>query len=124
VAVYTDEDKITPFRVQLKRNRILYVRAQDFSFYADGTVVLNVGSSVTETVPQKQVNAVTSFKVDSPVIELGNLGSALQQLVDERFLVLFNSHVHSGVLAGVANTGIPTSSAAIGVCGTSNVKGN
>ena len=124
VAVYTDEDKTTPFRVQLKRGRILYVRAQDFSFYADRAMTLNVGTTLTETVLAKQVNAATSYKVASPVVQLGNLGAALQQFVDDRFVALFNSHIHSGVLAGGANTGAPVVAVVAGNCCTSNVKGN
>lgn len=86
VCVYTDEDAVTPFRIQLKRDRILFIRADKFDFDAD-----------------------TEATLVSPKIMLGaDVWASVRKLVDDRFQALFNDHVHSGVQAGGANTGAPT----------------
>ena len=140
VAMYTDEDVTTPFRVQLKRGRILFVRAQDFDFDVDGDMTLDVGDdatviiggdktitvsgAITETVPVKLINAATSFKIDSPVAWLGNLAATMRQLVDDRFVSLFNAHKHAGIQSGGEDSGIPTTTMTTGGHCTDKLKGN
>jgi len=86
VCVYTDEDKTDPYRMHLKRSRILFVVADKFDFDAD-----------------------TEATLVSPKIMLGDdVWANVRKLIDVRFQALFNGHVHSGVQAGGSNTGVPT----------------
>lgn len=101
IVLYTDEDKVTPFRVHLKRNRILSRRND-----------------------KEEVSSDTSHYIDSPQVMLGgNTWAALRALVDSRFITLFNAHVHSGVQAGGGNTGAPTVAASEADQATGRVRG-
>lgn len=40
------------------------------------------------------LHSPTSIKNDAPVVQLGNIESALRKLVDERLIPLYNSHQH------------------------------
>jgi phage gp45-like len=85
VVSYTDEDSTTPFRIHLKRNRILFIRADKFDFDSD-----------------------TEMIIISPKIALGEEWASVRKLIDERFQELFNKHVHSGIFPGNGTTDIPT----------------
>jgi phage baseplate assembly protein V len=106
VALYTSEDKTTPFRIQLKQNRTLFRRADIEDVDIDTSKTEDIGTSKAVTVPTETHTNSTLFEVKSSDINLGN--GALQKLIDFRFQALFNAHVHSGVLAGGALTGVPT----------------
>lgn len=56
-------------------------------------------------------------------IALSGLWATLRSFVDERFIALFNTHIHSGVTAGGANTGVPTALMDAANHATSKVKG-
>ena len=100
IMLYTDENS-TGFRIHFKRNRILDTKGDQ--------AIENFDTSKTVTAPiENHVNAA-SFIVASPRIQLGSgTWSALNRLIDERFLDLFNNHKHSGVTTGTGNTGVPT----------------
>ena len=86
VAVYTDEDLTADFRIWLKRDRIL--------------AILN---------DKLQITSDTEAYINSAMVTLGSaVRASVRKLVDERFQALFNAHVHSGVTAGGASTGAPT----------------
>lgn len=86
VAMYTDEDSTTPFRFWLKRDRIAYLKADKLQAVLD-----------------------TEAYINSDRVILGDdAWASVLRLVDERFKDLFNNHVHSGVTAGGASTGVPT----------------
>ena len=85
VAIYTDEDATTEFRIWMKRNRIVYVRADKLDCDID-----------------------TQASIVSPQIALGDEWAGVRKLIDERFQALFNQHTHSGVYVGAGNTGVPT----------------
>ena len=88
ICLYTDEDKTTPFRFQLKRSRIAFLRAD------------------------QSIEEIDTCKIIvSPKIQLGSATwGDLRRFVDERFQALFNAHVHSGIEPGNGNTGAPTAS--------------
>jgi phage baseplate assembly protein V len=85
IVLYTDEDKVTEFRVWLKRNRILYARANNIDLNSD-----------------------TEASLVCPQIALGDEWASVRKLIDERFQALFNAHVHSGIFPGNDTTGAPT----------------
>ena len=109
VCIYTDEDKTTPFRIQMKRNRIHFRRSDKEDINVDTSKTEDIGTSKTVTVPtETNVNA-TEHIINSPQISLGGPAFAgLRALIDERAMAIFNAHVHGGVTAGVANTTAPT----------------
>jgi len=85
VCMYTDEDS-SDFRFHLKRDRIAELK----------------GDKSQETLD-------TLKYVDCTEITLGSdTRAAVRKLIDERFQILFNGHVHSGVSTGVSSTGKPT----------------
>jgi hypothetical protein len=86
VALYTDEDATTEFRLWLKRNRIAYLRSDKLQCVVDTEAYINSSKTI-----------------------LGSDDwSAVRKLIDERFKTLFNNHVHSGITAGADDTGVPT----------------
>jgi phage gp45-like len=85
VAIYTDEDATTPFRIHLKRGRIVYSRTDK-------------NQEVVDT--EKYIN--------SPKIVLGSdTWASVRKLIDERFQTLFNTHTHGGIDPGAGNTDVP-----------------
>ena len=56
----------------------------------------------------------------APQVRLGLYGAAFLKLVDERFIALFNAHVHTDPQGGT--TGAPTTPAAVGAQTTTNVQ--
>jgi len=62
------------------------------------------------------VSGVANINIHTPSgdVNLGDLLNSVYQLVDSRFVSLFNNHQHSGVQSGGSNTGTPTTTMAIG----------
>ena len=56
----------------------------------------------------------------APTVDLGAYGAAFRRLIDERFLALYNAHVHTDPQGGV--TSAPTSTGATGSHTTTNVQ--
>lgn len=56
-------------------------------------------------------------------IALSGDWGGLRAFIDERFISLFNAHVHSGIEPGAANTGVSTTTASQANHATSKVKG-
>ena len=74
VALYTYEDATTPFRWQMKLNRIAYLRADKMQVVAD-----------------------TEAYINSPSVVLGtDSAAAAYALIDSRFQALYNAHTHGG----------------------------
>jgi len=115
VVVYTDEDS-SDFRIHLKRNRIFNILGDQKTETLD--------TSKTVTTPSETHTNATEHIINSPQVMLGgSVWAALRSFVDARFITLFNDHVHSGVTAGGANTGIPTVAASEANQATTQVKG-
>ena len=78
------------------------------------TFITETAPEKTETITTKTENVTTSIEnvttktIIGTQIALGGIWAAVRSLVDERFFVLFNAHVHSGVTAGAVNSGPPT----------------
>ena len=132
VALYTYEDATTPFRIQLKEGRVHFRRSNiedidiDTSKTEDigTTKIETIGTSKTVTTPSETHTNATEHIINSPQVMLGgSVWAALRSFVDARFITLFNDHVHSGVTAGGANTGIPTVAASEANQATTQVKG-
>ncbi len=87
VALYTDEGD----KIHLKRNK---------------EILVSSGKKITINAPEVIVNADTSAKVISPVVELGQAAGHLK-LMNENLEILFNTHTHSGVSSGSSNSGMP-----------------
>ena len=131
VAIYTNEDAITPFRIQMKKNRIHYRRSDQEDIDIDTSKTEDIGTSKTENIgtskiitapTETHVNA-TEHIINSPQVSLGgNDFAGLRKIIDERFITLFNNHVHSGVQSGTGNTAVPTVSASEANQATANVK--
>jgi len=123
VAIYTNEDAITPFRIQMKKNRIHYRRSDQEDIDIDTSKTEDIGTSKIITAPtETHVNA-TEHIINSPQVSLGgNDFAGLRKIIDERFITLFNNHVHSGVQNGTGNTAVPTVSASEANQATANVK--
>ena len=68
VAVYTDEDKTTPFRVQMKRNRTYFRRSDKVDIDIDTSKTEDIGTTTTETIG-------TSKTVTAPIEENVNATS-------------------------------------------------
>jgi phage baseplate assembly protein V len=115
VALYTDEDSTNDFRFWLKRGRIASLTADQSEETLD--------TSKTITAPTVNINGTTitfnasgiatvtgaTVIINGDNVILGDSGAgSVRKLVDERFKTLFDAHVHSGVTAGGANTGVPT----------------
>jgi len=132
VAIYTDEDATTPFRVQMKRGRIHFRRSDKEDIDIDTSKTEDIGTTKTEvigtsksvTVPisthintishtrttltETHVNAIAHI-INSPEVSLGGPAFVgLRKIIDSRFIDLFNNHVHGGVAVGAGNTGVPT----------------
>lgn len=130
-ALYTDEDQLTGgCRVHLKRGQIIDVKGKELNLMMidKQTEVMkekniNATIKIEEITPRKTVTASTEFKVDSPQVALSSAWGALRSFIDERFIALFNVHVHSGVTAGGANTAVPTVLMDLVNHATSKVKG-
>lgn len=123
IAIYTDEDASTPFRVQMKRNRIHFRRSDKEDIDIDTSKTEDIGTSKTVTVPtETNVNAVEHI-INSPQVSLGGPAFAgLRALIDERAIALINAHVHSGVTVGGGDTGAPTTTLTTANSATSKVK--
>lgn len=77
-------------------------------FHNDGSVELTVNTNLAATVGGNLNASVTGNAViKAASVALQNSGSALKKLVNETFLSLFDSHVHTNGNNG-ANTGAPT----------------
>lgn len=128
VIVYTDEDKILPFRIQMKRGRIHFRRSNEENIDIDTNKTEDIGVSKIVTVPtETHVNSIGHI-INSPQVMLGGaVWAALRALVDSRFITLFNTHVHSqgpdsdGDVQ--VNTGAPTVLASEVGQATTKVKG-
>lgn len=76
--------------------------------FTSGGIVITSPNAVTVNAPVSTVNsdtvkvnsenatitASTAAAISSPSLSLGNVGSTLRRLIDERFVALFNSHTH------------------------------
>ncbi|HEY6019615.1 MAG TPA: oxidoreductase [Candidatus Paceibacterota bacterium] len=63
------------------------------------------GGNITITgAANVNINGATAVNVSSSAINLQDTGVALQKLVNESFMTLFNTHTHSSSGAGVPNT--------------------
>ncbi len=138
ICLYTDEDKTTPFRIQMKRDRTHYRRSDKEDIDIDTSKTEDIGtsktvnvptssytntSSHTRTTPSETHTNTTEHIINSPEVSLGGSSFAgLRKIIDERFIALFNAHVHSGVTTGSGNTGSPTSAMSTGSHATSKVK--
>lgn len=89
VALYTDEGDY----IHLKRNKEIHI---------------NSGNKVQVNAPEVIVNAVTSVKVVSPIVNLG-LAAGHKALTNEDLITLYNSHTHPGDSGGT--TGVPNQQA-------------
>jgi phage baseplate assembly protein V len=115
VAVYTDEDS-SDFRIHLKRGRIFGIKGDQWEDTLD--------TSKKVTTPSETHTNSTEHIIDSPEVSLGGATfAALRKLIDERFITLFNTHVHSGVTVGAGSTAVPTALASEANHATSKVKG-
>lgn len=123
VAVYTDEDATTPFRIQMKRGRIHFRRSDKEDIDIDTSKTEDIGTSKAVTVPIEIHVNITSHSrttptethtnttihiINSPQIILGAAAWVSgRTIVDERMVDLFNNHVHANG-GGVGNSGTPT----------------
>ena len=122
VVVYTDEDATTPFRIQMKRNRIHFRRSDKEDIDVDTSKTEDIGTSKTVTVPTETNVNSTEHIINSPQISLGGPAFAgLRKIIDERFITLFNNHVHANG-GGVGNSGTPTVAASEANQATTKVK--
>ena len=136
VAVYTDEDVTTPFRMQMKRNRIHFRRSDKEDIDIDTSKTEDIGTSKTEiigtsktvTVPTEININTTEHVINSPQISLGGANfAALKAIMTEDMIAIFNNHVHSqgndsnGDVQ--ANTDVPTTTLVVGTHATSKIKG-
>ncbi len=124
VALYTYEDTTTPFRIQMKRNRIHFRRSDKEDIDIDTSKTEDIGTSKTVTAPSETHVNSTEHIINSPEVSLGGAAfGGLRKLIDERVIALINAHVHSGVTAGGVNTGAPTTTLTEANCATTKVKG-
>jgi len=128
VVVYTDEDATTPFRIQMKRNRIHFRRSDKEDIDVDTSKTEDIGTSKTVTVPTETNVNSTEHIINSPQISLGGANfAALKALMTEAMIAVFNNHVHSqGVDSNgdiQVNTDPPTTTLVAGTHGTLKVKG-
>ena len=92
----------------------------------DIEVVGTNGQSVTITedyvltAENVTLAAATQANLLAPTVNLGIDGGTFRKMVDERFVALFNAHVHPDPVSG--NTGAPTVSMSVGSHATSNTK--
>ena len=97
VAIYTKEGDILHFKegreVELKAGKLMAAIQNDATIQAGATATLKGG---TDAVVE-----------GGTAVRLGAAGANLR-LITELFMVLFNSHVHSGVTTGPGNSGPPT----------------
>jgi len=116
VAIYTDED-LSPgdFRIHLKRGRIFDIKGDQ--------IIEVLDTSKTVTTPSETHVNVTGHIINSPQVALGGPNfAALRAMVDERFIALFNAHVHANG-GGIGNSGAPTVAMTPAGHATSKVKG-
>ncbi len=76
----------------------------------EDTIIINKNTTITSSV--KATFTTPLFIALSAIVQLGT--GTVRSLIDSRFAVLFNAHVHSGVTAGGANTGTSTTSVGAG----------
>ncbi|MBN2570416.1 MAG: phage baseplate assembly protein, partial [Deltaproteobacteria bacterium] len=93
VALYTDEGD----KIHLKRDRTIEI-------VSGNKLVATVDNEVDITTKMAVVTASTSCQVNSPLINLGGDRGGLRRFIDDRFVALFNEHVHPGVEAGEGST--------------------
>ena len=111
VAVYTDEDD---FRIHLKRGRIFNILGDQETKTLD--------TSKTVTAPTETHVNIAAHIINSPEVSLGGPAFAgLRKIIDERFIDLFNNHVHANG-GGVGNSGTPTVAASAANQATTKVK--
>lgn len=85
-------------------------------------IVINTPGPVQIQAETATVTATTSATVTAPAVTLGGGGGTVEQLVDARFLTLFNSHTHISAPPGEA-TSAPVQEAGAGQL-TSATKAN
>ena len=123
VALYTDEDTTTPFRIQMKRNRIHFRRSDKEDIDIDTSKTEDIGTSKIVTVPSETHTNLSEHIIDSKQISLGGPAFAgLRELIDSRAMAIFNAHVHANG-GGVGNSGTPTTTLTLGNSATEKVKG-
>lgn len=114
VIVYTDEDLTSQDdRIHFKRGKIH--RHKNNQHLVDAIVKAIFTTPLFQVdCNQHVINAAISdiittplFRVTGGTVELA-AQATLKKLVNEEFITLFNSHVHSGVESGPSNTGVPT----------------
>jgi hypothetical protein len=75
----------------------------------DGAAIIEIASGHTININATNVNVTASgtATIASSSIILKNAGSALKKLVNDTFITLFNTHIHTGgTISG--NTGVPS----------------
>jgi hypothetical protein len=72
------------------------VPAQFVQFNSSG-ITITTTNAITVNAATATINATTSATIKSPIISLENAGTALKKLVNDTFIALFNSHVHTTV---------------------------
>lgn len=105
-------------RVWLKNDGTLNIES-DGDINIDSAAEVNVDGATKVTVTAPEINLVSA---------LVNLSSAtrasLRRMMDERFISLFNNHVHDGVQGGVGSTNVPTTTATTANHATDEVRGH
>ena len=130
VVLYTDEDQSAGgHRIHLKRGQIIDEKGKDKTLTLTGTLVETIPDKTenittkTENVGTKTITGAVAVNISAPQVALGGAWATLRALIDERFIALFNGHIHSGVTAGGANTGVPTALMDAANHASSKVKG-
>lgn len=110
VCMYTDEDEpgaTQRHRVHLLNNREIEIGGDDINIMADTYLGLKC-DYLYFSADDLMAYFSDSMTIHCDEIALSGNWAMLRKLIDERFIALFNAHVHSGVVAGGANTGVPT----------------
>ena len=113
----------------MKRGQIIDEKVKDKTLTLTGTLVETIPDKTenittkTENVGTKTITGAVAVNISAPQVALGGAWATLRALIDERFIALFNGHIHSGVTAGGANTGVPTALMDAANHASSKVKG-
>jgi phage baseplate assembly protein V len=83
VALYDDQGQA----VHLKRGKKIHA-------YGCEEVLVEAAVKATCTAPEVTANSSVKHQVNSPEISLGGDRNTLRALIDERFIALYNAHVH------------------------------
>ena len=75
-----------------------------------GNLTITVTGNINITSTGPTVVTAPNVQLSSASVQLGIIPS-VKKIVNETFISLFNSHVHSGVDSGPSNTGPPTTTA-------------